>query len=251
MNMIIIKDTDKKKIADMIAGNGISRVHATNGAYSFPTRPSAATTLVGYQYLRDKGVYRPGDAALIAVNSHTSLARGIQEKIAQGSATHADIDKIEDQMARAAKPANSLTIQMQKFHPRESVIVCFYDEATPTEIYESLASDGRIRICSLHKNGFGTDPQAGRIEGAEFAENVFGFPLPNDGRPLYDDITRKQTDEDFARVQTAELKTAVGPHGKPYITPDFTVLIPLAAGLEEFAPKPSAGRASPVAPSGP
>ena len=236
-NLIIVNETGHQAIIDRLISEGVTRAHFTNGAYSFPEKPSAATTLVGYQYLRDKGVYRDGESVAIAVNSNESLYRALDQKIAQGSATAADKDKIEDQLLRAMKPAGALARQMAHFHPDEKVIVCFYDEDTPTPLYEAINLDGRVRIGSLHKNGYGTDPKAGKIEGAEFAETVFGFPLPNDGRPLYHDLTAAQTEDDIVRVAVAALKTEIGPHGSPYITPDFSVLIPLAPALRHYAPQ--------------
>ena len=235
-NLIIISEANHQAIIDRIAQEGITRAHFTNGSYAHPSKPIGATTLVGYQYLRDQGIYRPGEAVVIAANSHSSIKRAIEAKIAKGTANEGDVAKIEGQVSRAMKPAVPLAVQMAAFQPDEKVFVCFYDEDTPTAFYEAVSMDGRVRFGSLHKNGYGTNPNEGRIEGTEFAEHVFGFPLPDDLRPLYHDLTRGQEPGDADKVVVENLTTKIGPHGSAYITPSFDVLIPLAPASGDWKP---------------
>lgn len=140
--------------------------HFTNGTYAFSAELIIPTTLAGFKHVVDKQPLLP---LVIAVNSDISM-----EKLRKSDFEHQHI--------RAEKVAEPLA----KTFPDNQVIIVYYDEETPYDLYKSLHAHGLTR--TLHKWGFGTSPQAPKIEGAEYFEMVYGLPLPNDIKPVcYDD----------------------------------------------------------------
>lgn len=214
--LIIVADTDKLKILKTLGDQGIDAVHCTNGTYAYDKSRVVPTTLAGFQYVAD--VYAsPKDAFLVAVNSSNSMSAIMDAKEAPALYRQT----IEDQWTRARKAYEPLAAQF----PDRNIAVVFYDEETPTALYDcfledsDLVNDGEfLRLKSLHKWGYGTDPAAPRIEGAHDFENVIGFPLPNDVKPICHNITAIEDQSAFVRV--VDLRTEFGKHGQPYITTD-------------------------------
>lgn len=205
------------RVLDMM---GVHNVHCTNGTYAYPAERAVPTTLAGFQFINDQ-VASPYDAFLVAVNSNYSMANIMTAK----NASAAERAALESEDVRAAKVADALTSQFDS----RPVVVLFYHEETPTRLYEALAATN-INLASLHKWGYGTDPKAPRIEGAHNFARVFGFPLPNDTKPVCHDITAQEDQTGVVRV--VRLHEQVGAHGKPYIAPSGKVQFALPAGLQ-------------------
>jgi hypothetical protein len=118
--------------------------------------------LAGFKYASES---KPQLPFVVAVNSDESMRR-------IGKNTH------ESQTARARKVAEPLADAF----PHNRVIVLFYDEETPNELYTELHRQGHTYV--HHKWGYGTEPSAPKIEGAEFFECVYAYPTPNDIKPV-------------------------------------------------------------------
>lgn len=164
-NLTIIESTTHNDIIAGIKKHG-SAAHFTNGTYAFAAEMIVPTTLAGFK--RVTRVY-PNLPLVVAINSDVSMK-------ALGKTD------FEDQSARAEKVAGPLA----KLFSSNQVIVVYYDEKTPNQLYDALHAQNLTR--TLHKWGYGTAPDAPKIEGAENFERVYGFPLPNDTKPVcYDD----------------------------------------------------------------
>lgn len=204
------------RVLDMM---GVHNIHCTNGTYAYPAERTVPTTLAGFQFINDQ-VASPYDAFLVAVNSNQSMS-GI---MAAKNATVAEMSALESEDVRAAKVADALSVHFNN----RPVVVLFYHEETPARLYEALAATN-INLASLHKWGYGTDPKAPRIEGANNFARVFGFPLPNDVKPVCHDITALE--DQTGVVKVVKLHEQQGLHGKPYISPAGKVQFTLPPGL--------------------
>lgn len=227
-NLKIIDSTDKDDIFQGIAETGASSLSATNGTYVAAQKFVAPTTLAGFQYTKDNGV-QPREALVIAVNSDKSMADIKAAKAALGE----DIGEMEDQETRARKVAEPLARQFPEHH----VVAIFYDEATPTELYEFLESNTPFELNALFKFGYGTNPEAGDIEGANCFDKVYAFPFPNDAKPLCDNLTGRGANRDNYTVK--KLTDEKCANGQPYMNVDNQVLFDLEEGedtLSAFAP---------------
>lgn len=111
-----------------------------------------------------------------------------------------------------------------------SILVTFFDEPTPHELY-TLLSEFKLGLESIHKWGFGTKPGEPKIVGAELFKNVYGFPLPNDIKPVAYDITDR---EDQPSVKVAKLTEQFGKHGTPYLSTDGKILFPVPPELQQY-----------------
>ncbi len=102
---------------------------------------------------------------IVAVNSDKS----IQQLGKEG---------FEPQNVRSRKVAEPLA----QMFPDNKIIIIYYDEPTPNELYVILNKHRHTR--TLHKWGYGTNAEAPKIEGAEYFETVYAYPLPNDIKPI-------------------------------------------------------------------
>lgn len=212
---------------DELAHIGVFSGHFTNGVYSFPPTLVVPTVLAGFQYAVDKAAPDDNAALIIAVNSDKSMAV-IDAK--SGKPT------LENEETRARKVAEPLAMQ----NPNRKVVVVYYDEETPNALYDALNRKG-FKAQSLFKWGYGTNPQAGVIEGAENFGVVRGFPLPNDIKPVCTELTRK-TDQKGS-VEVVDLRGT-------YISADNKCLFRvLDAGLLEYAANPALKDAIPSVPT--
>lgn len=169
-NLHIVESTKISDIIEVLCEFG-KAAHFTNGTYVFAAELIVPTTLAGFKRVTESQPHLP---LVIAVNSDVSMAE-------LGKRDY------EPQAVRAAKVADPLA----KLFPDNQVIVIYYDEKTPNRLYESLKAHNFTR--TLHKWGYGTAYDAPKIEGAEYFEIVFGFPLPNDIKPVcYDDTERAE-----------------------------------------------------------
>ncbi|MAZ76148.1 MAG: hypothetical protein CMH31_02480 [Micavibrio sp.] len=189
--MLLINSTNHGDIIAALHEAEVTAFHATNGTYVYAAEMIVPTTLAGFQFLAEERS-QDSDAFVIAVNSDLSMTGIMDAK----KASQEERDALEDQEKRAMKVA----IALQKNHPDRQVIVMFYDEDTPTALYDAIAESGTITMESLHKWGYGTDPNAPKIEGAHNFRAVYGFPLSNDTKPLCHDLTAHEDQSSFVEV---------------------------------------------------
>ena len=264
-NLHVISDLNKDQIAQTIASLGILRVLRTNGTYVDRAQLVVPTLLSGFQFLTDYHS-EPDTALMIAANSDLSMEGVYFDKIeavqyeaeqqelaataelsgaelddklstinkeaaAKVEQLYSDLENLEDQETRLRKVLEPLAIM----HPDRKVVGVYYNEPTPTELYNSLSG----YMESLHKWGYGTDKNAPKIEGVQPGEKVFAFPFPADGRPLCHEITAHEDQSGF--VQVFNLTKQVGKHGQPYLVPtenfESRVLFPVPDALKQFALK--------------
>lgn len=157
-NLTIVQSTDANEIAKKVLSSG---AHFTNGTYAYSADLIVPTTLSGFEYVNSLRKL----PMVLAVNSDISMeALGKKD--------------FEPQLVRA----NKVALPLAKQFPSHDIIVIFYDEETPFNLYQSLAKRGVT--ATLHKWGYRTEPSAPKIEGAEVFESVYAFPLPNDTKPV-------------------------------------------------------------------
>ncbi len=160
---ILIESTKHEEILAKLKLLNVTRAHFNNGTYSFGPEITVATTLAGFKHaLTDSNLNLP---LIIAVNSDESM-RLMGKKDFKSQKTRAHI---------VAKP-------LAEAFPDNKVIVIFYDETTPNELYKLLAN--HKMTYSLYKWGYGTQANAPKIEGAELFNVVYGYPLVNDNKPV-------------------------------------------------------------------
>lgn len=168
-----ISSTKFTDIIPTLQQMAVRAAHFTNGTYAFDPKLIVPTTLAGFKHVTNTYSKLP---LVIAVNSDISMAA--MKKTG-----------FEDQKTRAQKVA----VPLQQLFPNNQVIVVYYDEETPFKLYQTLSKYNLTR--TLHKWGYGTEPSAPVIKGAEFFESVYGFPLPNDKKPLCFDISERSETE--------------------------------------------------------
>ena len=231
-NLTIIETTNSQEISDALKGSGL---HFTNGVYSYEASLIVPTTMAGFQYISEKASSKD-DVFVIAVNSDISI-NGIYDRKKEAlDARDAESDEyetlkkekeaVESQQVRAEKVA----IPLAQLDPERKIIVVFYDTETPTSLYDKLAKDG-LNLKTLHKWGYGTNPDEPRIEGAYNFAAVLGFPLLNDVRPVCHDITKgSQT----GKVEVRKLHIEIGLHRQPYMSPAGKILFPVPTALKSY-----------------
>lgn len=219
----MIAGTDEQGIAADISALNIGNIHCTNGTYMMPAEKIVPTFLAGFQFI-DQEVAEKNDAFLVAVNSDKSMRNIMTAKGTPDAA-------FEPQQIRAQKMADPLAA----LFPDRQIIVVFYDKDTPTDLYNTLATEGDLRLASLFKWGYGTDPNAPRIEGAGNFTRVFGFPLPNDEKAICHDLTPVEDQSEMVQV----LKLG------QYITADNKLVFDLPESLANYRSKPAAAGSPP------
>jgi hypothetical protein len=259
--LTIIEDTNFDRIESTLNAKGIYSGIFTNGIYAAPRDVVLPTTLAGFQVAVDR-FSRPHDALIVAINSDVSLDLIYEAKsnklladyVENGqtletedelnlAASHlylaqdklnAERGRTEFQNFRALKLAEGLEAQFEN----RNVVIMFYDEETPAELYEALALKG-FGMTTLFKWGFGTKPDAPRIEGAINFENVLAFPFFDDAKAICHDITVAEDQSDLVKVMRLQEETHVRP---AYISPDGKLLFRLAPDLRRYAPLPEEGK---------
>ena len=157
----LIHSTKKHEILAELQRLEVKGAHFTNGVYSMSTKIIVPTTLAGFRYVLESQPHLP---LIIALNSDESMRQIGKE--------------VEPQEVRAEKIAGPLA----EAFPDNKVLILFYDETTPNELYATLKRYHHTR--TLHKWGYGTEPSAPKIEGAELFDFVYAYPLPNDQKPV-------------------------------------------------------------------
>ena len=220
-NLHIIEDTDKTEIIEQVKTLTNGFLHATNGAYGAPLDVVWGTTVTGFRFLNDH-IVGIQDAFMIAVNSDQSMN-------AAGKPTP------ETQIERAMKVA----LPVAATHQGRQVLVTFYDEQTPTELYNALADAEGITPATLHKwGGFGIGENAPVIEGAESFERVYAFPFYNKDKPAFWDDTKTGNQSDI--VEVVDLHRTTKNEGKAYLDVNNRPLFlrPDTKPQDFFIPKP-------------
>lgn len=160
---ILIESTKHEEILAKLKLLNIASAHFTNGTYALDAKITVSTTLAGFkQVLTDNN---PNLPLILAINSDESM-RLIGKTDFKDQKTRAHI---------VAKP-------LAEAFPENKVIVMFYDEKNPNKLYELFAENNITH--SLYKWGYGTEPNAPKIEGAEFFDVVYGYPLVDDTKPV-------------------------------------------------------------------
>lgn len=180
-NLLLCESTSHQDIITFISENAPKGAHFTNGTFDhFPKDFIIPTLLTGFKRVTR---IKPSIPLVVAINSDESMR-------ALGKET------FEPQTERADKIKEALS----KCFPNNPILIVFYDEPTPTALYQKLGNYHKNRArqnqltYSLHKWGFGTKENQPGIEGAEFFELVYGFPLPDDTKPICYDETKVKSD---------------------------------------------------------
>ncbi len=225
--------------------------HFTNGTYVGDPEEVVPTTLAQFQYVLEKKDNGNKDTALIiAINSRTSLRENAKLLDKAGETEKAERMRAEiDHTLRAEKVGIPLALQ----RPDETVIVVFYDEPTPAELYKMLSDaqigENKLGMRTLFKWGYGTKRNAPIIIGAEHFDDVIAAPLPNDKKPICVGLT--PTEAQKGKIDVVDLRKEIGSNGKPYITAINECLFTLVdPNVRVYGPKERKGRTrTPKAPS--
>lgn len=214
--LIIIDTTDKGTLLSNMREEGVESGHFTNGTYAYQADVIVPKILAGFQYIADND---PNSTPLvIAVNSDISM-NGIMDKKGY---TPEQKTGMEDQMTRAEKVAMPLAIQ----NPNRPVVVIFYDEETPTALYDFLA-ENEFGMETLHKWDYGTDKDGPKIEGAHNFKRVLAYPSPDNSQPLCHDITISEDQSGY--VEVVDLTKEKLSNGSPYISQEGKTTVALKA----------------------
>lgn len=160
---ILIESTKHEEILAKLNLLGVTSAHFTNGTFAFGPEITVATTLAGFKHVIADN--NPNLPLIIAINSDDSM-RLLDKADFKNQKTRAQI---------IAKP-------LAEAFPENQVIVIFYDEKTPNQLYELLAKNKMTH--SLYKWGYGTEPNVPKIEGAELFDVVYAYPLVDDKKAL-------------------------------------------------------------------
>lgn len=163
--------------------------HFTNGIYGIDIKKLLPTTVAFFTHLLDST--RDGRNIVIAMNSDKSL----------------ETLKLSGQYAAESERAQTLGLQLAHCFPNNNVIIVFFDEETPHQLYSGLKKEGVLEKSTLHKWGYGTKPDEPAIIGAELFEGrVYASPFPFDEKPLcYDQTERKQNEN----IEVIDLRPTV------------------------------------------
>jgi hypothetical protein len=161
-NIHMIHSSDRRTICRELEALEVTTAHFSNGAYTHDAETVVPTLLAGFKKVTELEGNLP---LVVAMNSDLSL-------------TNAGKTTQKSQQERADMVATPLA----QLFPDTKIIILFFDEDTPNALYQSLANEKLTH--SLHKWGFGINPQAPKIEGAELFQKTYAFPLPQDDKPL-------------------------------------------------------------------
>lgn len=186
-NLTIIHTTDFEQIKEKMPRTG---AHFTNGTFAYEKHFIVPTVLTGFNHVNTTS--KKGLPMVIAVNSDRSMmALGKQD--------------FEDELTRA----NKVAIPLAEYFPQNKVFVIFYDEPTPFNLYKTLHKHNPALMHTLHKWGYGTDPTAPKIEGAEYFQTVYASPLPNDTKPVCYDNTDLPAPGEKQNIVVVDLRNQI------------------------------------------
>lgn len=201
---ILIESTKHEEILAKLKVLHVASAHFTNGTYAFGPEITVATTLAGFKYVL--AVNDPSLPLIVAINSDESMRLMCKTDF-------------KDQKTRASMVAKPLA----EAFPENKVIILFYDEKNPNKLYELLAKNKMTH--SLYKWGYGTEPNAPKIEGAELFGTVYGYPLVDDIKAICWEDTPVVDQKNMIKV--ADLR------GK-LITPERKCLFALPESLKKY-----------------
>ncbi len=184
-NLTYISSTSPSEIIQTLNKLECTSAHFTNGTFAYKPELIVPTALAGFKCVSDP---HPSCSLVMAVNSDKSM---------QGM----NFQNFENQSVRAAKVAEPLA---QYFSDRQ-IIVLYYDESTPNTLYQELHAHKITK--TLHKWGYGTEPNAPKIEAAELFDVVYGFPLPNNIKPVCHDLTPLAKEQQA--IQVVDLRNSL------------------------------------------
>ena len=199
----VIESTDHDDILARLKVLNVGYAHFTNGTYALPTSITVATTLAGFKYVLDN--VDAGLPLILAINSDASM-RALNKS------------NYENQ----SKRAETVAVPLAETFPDNRVIVMFYDDKTPNSLYEFLHANQITH--TLYKWGFGTQKDAPKIEGAEYFDHVFGYPLVDDLKPV---CWQETPQVEQQNVVVADLRNVL-------ITTDRKCLFPLPPSLSAY-----------------
>lgn len=153
-NTIILISTDLEDILKIIPKEGANFTHDT---YAYLNAEEIlSTTLSGFDYVNSKNTL----SMVVAIHSDKSMA-------ALGKVL------FEPQLERAEKIADTLS---KTFSDRQLIII-FFDEKTPANLYRALQQHHLTK--TLHKWSYTTNLQTINIEGVQYFNNAYVFPMTN------------------------------------------------------------------------
>lgn len=195
MGMHVLVTTNHDEIVRGISALTPEGANFSNGTYAtqetLPLSKILPTVIAGFQYITtaEETAKYHSLPIVVLLNSDESLKQ---------------IGKIDfagrDQMQRA----EDIGTWLQQCFPDNEIILCFYDETTPTELYEKL--NGQLLTKTHHKWGYGTKPNQPIIEGAEYFDMTFGFPMPDDTNPVCYNETRMPDPNQPQQVHVVDLR---------------------------------------------
>lgn len=239
-NAHIIQSTSLKDIFSGLARLNLHRAHFNNGTFTLPVDTYAPGFLAGFQCTLDQVEAAPDDALIVAINSDQSMQDSYWGKPDEKEQIANLIPEIER--------ASDLVDLMAAMYPDRQNVVIMYDNPTPEELYRNLRRSFPSLGASLHKIGFGTNPNDKPIVGGKYFDHLLAYPFHFDGKPVLHAETRKRLPEDRDPDAVEKLTEFIGPHGAPYITPGGGLLFPVLSVLQRFA-APAGMMQSPALPA--
>lgn len=204
MTIHVISSSNVQDIAtDVIeiftSENLVGGLSGNNGSYSMEKNFTIDTTRAAFNFLADNYEESTG-AFFVAINSNESMEAHMSGRVR--------VDQYECagyaiQGAREAYEKTGIPI-----------IIMFYDEATPAELYEELEKAG-IGLNVLYKYGYGEKKD---IVGANLFRNVLSFKNIGDKTPtFYDQTSDIQSTDGITYV---DLQAPCGNLEKAYYPPN-------------------------------
>jgi hypothetical protein len=181
-NITYIESVDHAEIIKKLKESGCQKAHFTNGTYAYSASLIVPTALAGFKYVLDNDEALP---LVIAVNSDESMK-------------DLNFKDFESQTIRA----NKVALPLATLFPETQIYIIYYDEKTPNSLYEALHAEKMT--ATLHKWGYGTNPNAPKIEGAELFKTTYAYPLPNDIKPVCHQIT--PVSEEAQKIEVVDLR---------------------------------------------
>lgn len=199
-------------------------VHMTNGTYTLPISKIVPTTLAGFACINQKlGFFSKSDVIMIAFNSDKSMRNSYVGRPNQ--------QKLNDELESEEVRAKKVLLPLSEYFVGHDIVGVFYDEETPLELFTAFKRAG-LNMKTIHKHGYGTNPDDKPIIGAGFFERVFAFPLLGDERPVMHNETRVSNGYDVYPKPEDVIKLweeKLG--GLSYLSTDGRILFPAPSSL--------------------
>lgn len=216
-NLIIVESSNHQDILESLKEHCPNKkAHFTNGTFRYPKEDVALTTITGFGYIQNQQEL----PIIVAFNSDKSL-KDLKVK---------SNESFKDRYEKIAEP-------LLKFFPQQKIIFVQYDENTPEELYKLLNKNGFTKNSTLHKWGYGTNPNDKEIVGGNNFDNVYGFPTPKDKKPVCHDITEKSKNNN-KNVKVVDLrKSKIFTKVKEYFNTNNNLLLQYQSGKKSLKNK--------------